>query len=57
MGVGASCIIDPYGTVVSTAQPLTENLIIYNISGSSLDKKFIGLDRNKPEKYLNEYKK
>lgn len=55
-GVGASCIIDPYGTVVSTAQPLTENLIIYNISGFSFDKKFIGLDRDKQEKFLNEYK-
>ncbi len=55
VGVGASCIIDPHGNVVCTSQPLTENILIYNIPASSLDKKHIGLDRQKQEKFLNEY--
>jgi predicted amidohydrolase len=55
IGIGASCIIDPLGNIVSCAQPLTENILIYSIPEFSLDRKYVGLDRQRQEKFLKDY--
>ena len=41
LGVGCSCIIDPLGNIVASAQPLTENILIYHISSFTLQPQYI----------------
>ena len=45
IGMGCGCIIDPLGNIVATGQVLTENIITYHISNSTLDPKRRLLDR------------
>lgn len=37
IGIGCTCIVDPLGNVVATGQALSENVITYQISTSTLD--------------------
>lgn len=55
LGVGCSCIIDPLGNIVVSAQPLTENILMYHISSFTLQPQYMGLERANQEKYLNKY--
>ena len=55
IGIGASCIIDPVGNIVATSQALTENIITYHISISTLDPKRRLLDRAIQQQKINTY--